>query len=836
MKRGVAADPLNRSRYPLEDWRLVEVEPPTIDDLGTTESLFSVSNGYLGMRGNPEEGRKSFAHGTYINGFHETWKIRHAEEAYGFADTGQTIVNVPDTKTMKLYVDDEPLMLPQADLESYERALDFRAGTLTRSLIWRTPSGKRVEVNSSRMVSFTDRHVVFYEMEITMLDGDAPVVVSSQILNRQDGFDDYRRPEASPKGGFDPRRSSRINGRVLQPQGHWSVGNRSAIGYETTASGMTMAVATDHYIDTENVFESIALAEDDMGRQIYRIEAVQGRPIVIRKAAVYHSSRGVPVPELFDRCRRTLDRVRDKGFEHYSEGQRRWLDGFWLNADVVIEDQPVIQQATRWCLFQLAQATARSDQLGIPAKGLTGSGYEGHYFWDTEIYLVPFLIHTNPRVARNVLRFRVGLLPQACERARVLSQQGALFPWRTINGEEASAYYAAGTAQYHIDADVAFAFAKYRDITGDTEFMYRDGAAVLVETARLWADMGFWRTAGDGTRSFHIHGVTGPDEYTTVVNNNMFTNVMARANLRSAASLMREMEDRDQRAFMRVKESLELRKAEIEEWDRCADGMVVLFDENLGIHPQDDTFLEGELWDLENTSADKYPLLLYYHPLVIYRFQVIKQADVVLALFLQGDQFSPEQKRADFEYYDPITTGDSTLSAVVQSIVAAESGYQDMAMKYFRAGLFVDLADLHNNARDGVHIASTGGVWNALVYGFAGMRDYHGKVTFDPRLPKDWPSLDFPLHQQDSRIRVHLEREHISFALEDGCAVEVFVRGESTIVDSGHPVRVELDGQGPNLSSLEASHPVSGNRRSDGSVITALVPEPHPQDVSGPTD
>ncbi len=836
MKRSVGADPLNRSRYPLDDWRLVEVEPPTIDDLGTMETLFSVSNGYLGMRGNPEEGRKSFAHGTYINGFHETWRIRHAEEAYGFADTGQTIVNVPDTKTMKLYVDDEPLMLPQADLESYERALDFRAGTLTRSLVWRTPSGKRVKVDSSRMVSFTDRHVVFYEMEITMLDGDAPVVVSSQILNRQDGFDDYRRPEVSPQGSFDPRRSSRMNGRVLQPQGHWSVGNRTAIGYATTDSGMTLAVSTDHYIDTDNVYESISAAEPDMGRQIYRIEAGQGRPILIRKAAVYHSSRGVPIPELFDRCRRTLDRVRDKGFEHYAKAQRQWLDGFWLNADVVIEAQPAIQQATRWCLFQLAQATARSDQLGIPAKGLTGSGYEGHYFWDTEIYLVPFLIHTNPRVARNILRFRVGLLPKAKERARVLSQQGALFPWRTINGEEASAYYAAGTAQYHIDADVAFAFAKYRDITGDTEFMYRDGAAVLVETARLWADMGFWRTEGDGTRSFHIHGVTGPDEYTTVVNNNMFTNVMARANLRSAASLMREMEDRDQPAFVRVKNALELTKAEIEEWSRCADGMVVPFDESMGIHPQDDAFLEGELWDLENTAPDKYPLLLHYHPLVIYRFQVIKQADVVLAQFLQGDQFSQAQKRANFEYYDPITTGDSTLSAVVQSIVAAEVGYQKMAMEYFRCGLYVDLADLHNNTRDGVHIASTGGVWNALIHGFAGMRDYHGNVTFDPRLPHDWPSLDFPLHQYGSRIRVHLERNHIAFALEEGHPVTVFVRGAEVVVDSGPPVRIELDGQGPLHTSFEATHPVSGNRRSDGSVITALVPEPHPQDVSGPTD
>lgn len=836
MKRTVSADPLNRSRYPIDEWRFVEVEPPAIEDLGSTETLFAVGNGYLGMRGNPEEGRKSYAHGTYINGFHETWNIHHAEEAFGFANTGQTIVNVPDTKTMKLYVDDEPLMLSQADMEGYERALDFRSGTLTRTLIWRTPSGKRVQVNSSRMVSLTDRHLALYELEITMLEGDAPIVVSSQILNRQDGFDDFRRPEAGTSGQFDPRRSSRFTGRVLQPQGHWSVGNRTALGYETTASGMTLAVGTDHYIETDNEFESIAAAEDDMGRQIYRIEAQQGRPIIIRKAAVYHSSRGVPLPELFDRCRRTLDRVRDRGFEFYWKLQRDWLNEFWRNTDVLIPGHPAIQQAVRWCLLQLTQATARSDQLGIPAKGLTGSGYEGHYFWDTEVYLVPFLIYTNPRVARNVLRFRVGLLPQARERARVLSQDGALFPWRTINGEEASAYYAAGTAQYHIDADVAFAFAKYRDVSGDTEFMYRDGAAVMVETARLWADLGFWRTEGDGSQTFHIHGVTGPDEYTTVVNNNMFTNTMARANLASSAHLMREMQQLDPSAYRRLEESLGLQQHEIDEWERCAQGMLVPFDETLEIHPQDDIFLQGELWDVENTPSDKYPLLLNYHPLVIYRFQVIKQADVVLALFLQGDQFTLEQKRADFEYYDPITTGDSTLSAVVQAIVAADVGYQDMAMDYFLTGLFVDLADLHNNARDGVHIASTGGVWNALVYGFAGMRDYHGRITFDPRLPREWPSLDFPLQVRGSRIRVHLERDHMTFTLEKGDPLEVTVRDQLVHITGAAPIWVELNGQGLHLPSLDASHPVTGNRRSDGSVITALVPEPHTQDVPVPQD
>lgn len=818
MIREIAADPLNRMRFPVDEWRLVEVEPGT-DDVGTTETLFAVGNGYLGMRGNPEEGRPGYAHGTFINGFHESWPIKHAEEAFGFAHTGQTIVNVPDTKLMKIYVDDEPLVLSVADLDGYERTLDFRTGRLTRTVIWRTPAGKRVRIRSSRMVSFTDRHLALLEIEVTILSGgEAPVVISSLTVNRQDGYTDYRRPDADTEG-WDPRRTSSFTARVLIPELRWDRGERMVMAYRTSRSGMGIAVGTDHHVDTENPVESISSTEDDVGQQVFRFKAAEGVPIRVRKAVAYHTSRGVPAKELSDRCRRTLDRVRDNGFEHYYDVQRQWLDEFWLNSDVVVEGHPHIQQAVRWCLFQLAQAAARSDQMGIAAKGVTGSGYEGHYFWDTEVYMVPFLIYTAPGMARNALRFRVNLLPQARERAAVMSQRGALFPWRTITGEEASAYYAAGTAQYHIDADVAFAFTKYRELTGDTEFMYRDGAAVLVETARLWADLGFWRGEADGSQRFHIHGVTGPDEYTAVVNNNMFTNVMARANLRSAAALMREMEATDQRAYRRVMEALRLDPAEIDEWEACAEGMVVPFDETFGIHPQDEKFLSSELWDLENTPETKRPLLLNYHPLVIYRFQVLKQADVVLALFLQGDQFTAEEKRADFEYYDPITTGDSTLSGVVQSVIAAEVGYQDMAMQYFLSGLYVDLADLHSNARDGVHIASTGGVWNALIYGFAGLRDHNGLVSFDPRLPEAWPSLTFPLRVRGSRLRVRLRAESISFEVEEGGPVEVSVRTDHVTVHPGTRTTVALDGQGPRLPSLEGSHPVLGANREDGSEI-----------------
>ncbi len=820
-----AADPLDRSRFPIDEWALIEAEYSTAD-LGVTETLFAVGNGYLGMRGNVEEGRETHFHGTYLNGFHETWSIRHAEEAFGFARVGQTIVNVPDNKTMKLYIDDEPMLLSVADMETYERKLDFHDGVLHREVIWRTPAGKRVHVRSSRMVSFTQRHLAIMSIEITMLDDYAPVVVSSQMLNRQDGKDEYHVRAAAMGEGVDPRKAEAFEDRVLQPQTHWASDRRMILGYRCTNSKMTVAVGADHEIQTDCAYSDLVHADEDTGKKVYRVDAEPGKPIKITKVVSYHSSRGVPVRELVDRCRRTLDRVREQGVEAQFHDQRAWLDAYWKRSDVVVEGQPALQQAIRWNLFQIAQAAARAEQSGVPAKGVTGSGYSGHYFWDTEIYVLPFLIYTSPPMARSALRFRYNMLEAARRRAADLAQSGALFPWRTISGEEASAYYAAGTAQYHIDADVAFALCKYVNATGDDGFMQREGVDILVETARMWADLGFWRDggSGDGQRTFHIHGVTGPDEYTTVVNDNLFTNVMARFNLEQAARVVRGLAQDAPQAYERMVRRLQLDPTEPDEWAAAAAATKIPYDEATGINPQDSHFLDREMWDLKNTPAEKRPLLLHFHPLVIYRFQVLKQADVVLALFLQGDHFSLEQKRSDFEYYDPITTGDSTLSGVVQSIIAAEVGYRELALRYFQSSLYVDLADLHGNASDGVHVASTGGVWAALVFGFGGMRDYNGVITFDPRLPASWPSLQFTLTLRGCRLRVVVTADAISFTIEDGDEATVSVRGEQVTVRVGEPVSVALDGQGPEITGVPTLQ--AGERRPDGTLITASVPQP----------
>ncbi len=810
-------DPLDRLRFPLDQWRLVERIPlaavprPDPGDLGRTETLFAVANGYLGIRGTPEEGRDTYAPGTFVNGFHETWPIRHAEDAYGFARVGQTMIGVPDATLIRLYVDDEPLRVSTADLLSYERALDFRRGMLTRELVWRTPAGKRVVVRTTRMVPFAERHLALLTLEVTVLDNDASVIVSSQVLHRRDPSapaSDIPDPSRTPgPDGDDPRRSRRFGRRPLDPDLHRADGDRLLLGYHCHHSGMTLAVGAEHAISTANLHLDAHDITPDRARAVFHVRARRGEPTLITKAVSYHTADGVPAEELADRVGRTLDRVRVRGRAAYARDQRAWLDDWWARTDVTIGGRPAVQQAVRWCLYQVAQAAGSADGAGIPAKGLTGTGYEGHYFWDSEAYVVPLLALTNPELARNALLFRVRTLPQARRRAEELTVAGALFPWRTIGGDEASANYASGTAQYHIDADIAQAIRTYATVTHDREFLHHNAAPVLVETARMWADLGFWREvpAGpgrDGSARFEIHGVTGPDEYTTVVNNNFYTNVMARANLRYAASVVKEMAAIAPDAYDLLVRATGLRAGEIGEWERCADGMYIPYDAKLGIHPQDDQFLPREVWDLSHTPADHFPLLLHYHPLVIYRHQVLKQADVVFALYLRAEEFSAEEVLADFEYYDPITTGDSTLSAVVQAIVAAQVGHRSMAMNYFLTGLYVDIADLHTNTGDGTHIASAAGTWSALVAGFGGLRMVDGTPTFDPRLPEEWESLGFRITLHGQRLEVLVRPASMTLTLREGDGLDVVVRGETYAVGPGAPVEVALDGQGPDLRDL----------------------------------
>jgi alpha,alpha-trehalose phosphorylase len=761
--------------YPIDEWRWVE-RVFARQFLAEAETVFTLSNGYLGLRGAFEEGEPSYRHGTFVNGFYETWPIPYGEWAFGFATTGQTLVNLPDAKIIRLYVDDEPFDLESARILRFERALDLRAGALDRHVLWETPAGRQVLLESRRLVSFQEKHVAAISYRVTVLNAAAALVLSSEIVEHPPGGKVERN---------DPRLARSGSDRVLSLQAADGHDRRVILGYRTAESGMSVVCGIDHVLATECASSLRADWGAHGARVVFFVDAEPGEPVALTKYMTFHTSRSDKTAELSLRAGRTLDRVVGHGFDRLVADQRAYLDDFWHRSDIQISAQhPRLQQCLRWNLFQLIQASGRADYSGIPAKGLTSQTYDGHYFWDMEMYVLPFLIYTSPRLARNVLQYRYGILDHARERARAVSQKGALFAWRTINGEEASAYYAAGTAQYHINAAIALGVVKYVDITGDKDFLYECGAEILVETARLWLDLGFFSERHDGR--FCIHRVTGPDEYTTVVNNNTYTNLMARDNLRFAADAIDQVREASPQHYEALVRRTGFETGEAVEWRRAAERMYIPFDTRLQIHPQDDEFLDLEPWDFANTSPGKYPLLLHFHPLVIYRHQVIKQADVVLAMFLLGPEFDLEQKKRNFDYYDRITTGDSSLSACIQSIVAFELGYDELALTYLISALLMDLGDTSGNVKDGCHIASMGGTWMGVVYGLAGLRDYGGRLSFHPH--RSVQTLAFRLIVRGQQLAVRIEAGRVTYSLETGAGLTIHHRDERLDLRPGEPV------------------------------------------------
>ena len=774
--------------YPADEWNVIEkaFHP---EFMAQAETMAALGNGYLGMRGSPEEGGPNAENATLINGFYETSPIVYPENAYGFAKTGQTIVSVTDSKIIKLFVDDEPFWLPNANLLRYERRLNMKSGTLDREILWETPAGKQVLITSRRLVSFANRHVAAISYCVTVLNAPAALVISSEMA----ASGPSRVAVAN-----DPRQTRAFEGRVLLHQASYARDWRIVLCHATEKSRLTLACATDHSLETScRHAHQVAYAED-FGQAAFTIEARPDCPIHLTKYMVYHTSHTASAEELCGRAEWTMDRMMIQGFRQLLASQEQYMEDFWRRSDVRVKDireertkrsTVEIQQAIRFNLFHILQASARAEDAGVPAKGLTGQAYEGHYFWDAEIYVLPFLIYTSPRIAKNLLTCRYKMLPQARARAKELGHRGAAFPWRTISGEEASAYYAAGTAQYHINADIMYALRKYVKATGDETFLQDCGAEMLVETARLWLDLGFYSDAKGG--KFCINSVTGPDEYNTVVNNNAYTNLMARENLRYAAQTVEWLRATNPDVYNALVHKTALEPSEAERWKQAAESMYVAYDEKLQIIPQDDSFLDREPWDFRNTPREHYPLLLFYHPLNIYRKQVIKQADVVLAMFLLGNAYSPEAKKRNFEFYDPLTTGDSSLSSCVEAIIAAQVGDTEKAIRYGMAALLMDLADVGGNVKDGCHIASMGGTWMMLTYGLGGMRDDDGMLSFWPRrAPEDNAILRFPVTYRGQMLEVELGQEKVEYTLREGEALVIRHETEEIRLTRENPMAV----------------------------------------------
>ncbi|MEV1142896.1 glycosyl hydrolase family 65 protein [Micromonospora sp. NPDC049799] len=751
-----------------ECWR-VRRTADDLDRIAETESIFALSNGWVGWRGALDEGRPYGMPGTYLNGFHERRELTYPEEGYGFPQDSDTVVSAPNAALVRLWVAGEPLDVRTGTVEVHDRVLDLRAGTVERLTEWVSPAGHGVRVRSTRLVSLPRRPVAAVRWSVEPLGAPVEIRVCADLLANE------RVPERD-----DPRAASVITDPLTAEYRH-STGHDGVLVHRTRRSGQRVAVAVAHEVDAPDGFAPGVDCTPDRLRLSLSGTLRAGERLELTRFAAYECAPvGGTLPEdLAGQVVAEADAARADGFDALLAGQRTALDAAWETADVLLDGDDELQQAIRFAMFHLIQAGRPDGDRTIPAKGLTGNGYDGHVLWDTEAFVLPVLTYVAPVVARSALRWRHAHLPQARDRAAELRLPGATFPWRTIGGRECSGYWPAGTAALHVNADIADAVLRYAAVTGDDDLLAGPGLELLVETARLWEGFGHWSDTG----TFHLHGVTGPDEYAALVDDNVFTNLMARRNLRGAA----DASERHPEAAAR----LGVDPAEVSAWRAAADAIFVPYDRKLGVHQQTAGFTNQPEWDFANTGEDDYPLLLHFPYLELYRKQVVKQADLVLAMQRCPGEFTAEEKARNFAYYEARTVRDSSLSAAPQAVLAAEVGHLDLAYDLFAESVLQDLADLGDKTSDGLHLASLAGAWLALVQGFGGLRDDRAVLSFDPRLPRQVHRLAFGLRWHGHRLRVTLTADEARYELPDAgpeTGVDVWHHGEPFRVTGGAPV------------------------------------------------
>ncbi len=684
------------------------------EDIALDETLFHVANGYLGLRACLEEsvpqGMRS-VRGTYVNGFHDTRLLQYEERLYGFAHTQQSMANVPDAQGVAISLDGEQFSMFEGKLQAFSRILDMGAGMYTRNVTWVSPGGRATRLLFSRLASFDERSLAVIHVEITPLDWSGSISVTSTLRG------DVRQ-DADPN---DPRKANEGEALLTVTRTD-TVGGALCMEARAKRSGLMVACAAAHRSDGFAIEE--AVSGNPVSECKFACASERGKTVSITKYVAYADSRLYDDPWVH--VMETAHNAVSYAFYYWKDKQASFLAAFWKQADTGVSGNPELDRGLRYSMFCLLQSAGRDGVGNISSKGLSGEGYEGHYFWDTEIYMFPFFLLMDPAQARKLLDSRVKMLPEAILHAREMGHgKGALYAWRTITGSECS-------AQYHINGAVAHAFLSYYMATRDQEYMAKTGAQVLVQTARLWMDAGHWLG-----NEFRIDSVTGPDEYSCVVNNNYYTNRCAQQNLHGAARVCRDL----------IREGIlvEVSEEELAGFEQAAGAMFLPFDESLGVCAQDDAFLRKERLDLSRIPPERFPLLLHHHPLFLYRHQVCKQADTVLSHFLFEDGEDEGVIRRTYDYYEPLTTHDSSLSQCVFSMMPARTGQPKKALRYYGQSASLDLLNTHGNTPDGIHAANTGGCWMGIVFGFGGLRLKEEGLLLRPCLPEGMEGYHFTL-------------------------------------------------------------------------------------------
>lgn len=747
------------------------------------ETLFHNANGCIGVRGALEEGYPEgfpTVRGTYINGVYDIVPMNQAEPLHGLVTEKQTMVNIADIQDIKLYVDGF-LCTPFSDgFVAGERELDMEKGVTLRSIKWKSPQGKAVRLEVKRMASFIQLPLFLMTCRV---ETDADCELCFVASHRVD-VSNFKDPN-DPRVASESLKHIIVDRIAVNPTDR---GSRSVITTHTAASKITVVTTVEDHIGNDG--SECLIIHDDMIEEL-QPEAVTRRfPMKVKAGAKIRLTRYAACTDSLrfnnpaEAGADVIDNAVSEGAERLFAKQAEYVSSFWKDLDFEIDGDDSLSEALAFNLFQILQSAGKDGHCHMAAKGLSGEGYEGHYFWDTELYIQPFFTLTRPEISRNLLTYRYSILPQAKENARILGhKKGALFPWRTISGKECSGFFPAGSAQYHIDGAIAYAIVMYYLVTGDDDFMADMGLEMLLEIARLWHDLGNFHNG-----LFELHCVTGPDEYTCVVNNNYYTNMTAKHDLMWAVKYFCEFNRRGLAgAALRA---TGITQEELDSFLAAAEAMYLPYDEQLDITPQDDSFLSKKVWDFAATPKEDYPLLMHYHPLALYRCQVCKQADTILSYFLYQDEASVSTMNNSFRYYEKITTHDSSLSACIFSIMASRLGLADKAYDYFNNSMEIDLSNTHGNTKDGLHMANMGGSYLAIVFGFAGLHIKDEGAFLSPTIPEAWKGYRFNIKLRASMLHVQVNQKQVILRLQNPTAQAASTAMAPRLFLYGEPIEV----------------------------------------------
>ena len=699
----------------------------SIDTLEKAESLLFNGNGYLGVRGNLEESYYEHFNTnreTYINGFYETKNISYPEKFHGFTETGETMISVVDGQTTYIEIGGEIFDIDSGEILDAQRYLDMESGETVRELTWISPKGFETKIKISRLASFVHKNIFIMHYEFDKINHDESI----QLITHLNFYPIKTIDKNDPRMSHDLQKIEII--KIDEA--------KNEIQFKAPISNLEASCFWD--ISEENTVMEVL--ED----KIVIISDLSGRTFTKKFSYIFGSQ--------------SHDGF-DLSFKQYQQLQKEYLDNFWLVAKVEIDSDIDIEESVNFGTYSLLSSLGTNGTTSIAAKGLSGSGYEGHYFWDTEMYIFPMFLHFAPDLARQILKYRINTLSKARENREMFGyKSGVLFPWRTISGRETSPFFEAGAAQHHINSDIAFAFIRFFESTGDTDIFFEGGFEILLETSRLFMEIGYLRD-----ENFHIDKVTGPDEYSVLVNDNYYTNVMVKHQFIWVKRLAQILEDVCSSRWGMLVDKLNITDEELSSMYGNGTKMEKPMCEKLGIVAQDRDFLKKERWPFDE---GKFPLLLHYHPLHIYRYQVSKQADAVMALMLFPEEECLDVVRRSVEYYDEVTTHDSSLSYSAFSVVYSRVGNSEKSYEYFLENARCDLDNLHHNTKDGLHTASMGGTLMNILYGFCDLRFGDDGLSLNPRLPREIRSIKFSVYYQGEVYQISVSGDEQTITKIDG--------------------------------------------------------------------